>query len=212
MKKIAVLVALLLTVLMAQGAPVPGSEDAVKVMAPEFLGQMFTVIDSDRVSGDRATVKATIIDRVCVLSFVKDVTANARGWVVNDVKCKPVDAVAAAPKASSLSEYFTRQAAKSGMAETVVIAPGYPVMIDGSRAAVFGNQLCPRVDGMRVWFVGGDPNGGDGCVVIEKDTVSVPVRLAVRGKLLLETWAVERSQPDRRSLRRPGGELVVPVQ
>lgn len=119
---------------------------------------------------------------------------------------------AIAGHASAPSDWFVEQSAKAGLAAIIVITPGYRVLIDGNPVAVFGNQLCPQSDGMRVWFIGGDPQGGDGCAVIEKDTATVPMQLAINGKLVIETWKVERSASSRMSLRRPNGGLIVPAK
>lgn len=109
---------------------------------------------------------------------------------------------------TDLKNWFMASAEKDHMAETVVITPGYKMLIGGKSAPVFGNQLCPRADGIRVWFFGGDPQGGSGCMVIEKDTASVQAQFILDGKKVAEVWTVERRAPDKALLRRPNGDYL----
>lgn len=109
---------------------------------------------------------------------------------------------------ADLKNWFMANAEKSHMAETVVVAPGFKMLISGKAAPVFGNQPCPRADGVRVWFFGGDPQGGSGCMVIEKNTASVQAQFVLDGKKVAEVWAVERRAPDQTLLRRPNGDYL----
>lgn len=111
--------------------------------------------------------------------------------------------------AGTLKDWFVEYTKSNLGVETIVISPGYKVLIAGKSVPVFGNQVCPRPEGTHVWFVGGDPDGGTGCIVVQKDTVAVPVQLAVNGQVLRELWTVERRGADQMLLRRPNGEYIV---
>lgn len=116
--------------------------------------------------------------------------------------------IAQAGIADGLKNWLNADADKAGMAQTVVIAPGYKMRIADKVVPIFGSQRCPSADGVRVWFFGGDPHGGTGCVVIEKDTVAVAARFVLDGKEVNETWAVERRAPGQTFLRRPNGDYL----
>ena len=107
-----------------------------------------------------------------------------------------------------LRKWLAAGAEANHIAETVVIAPGYKMVIEGKPVPVFGVQLCPRVDGMRIFFFGGDPQGGSGCSIIEKSTSYVVVQFVLDGKAVTETWAVER-RADQTMLRRPNGDFYL---
>lgn len=110
--------------------------------------------------------------------------------------------------AGTLKDWFVEFTRANLGVETIVIAPGYKVLIAGKSVPVFGNQLCPRPDGTHVWFVGGEPDGGSGCIVVQKDTVTVLARIVVEGKMLVELWSVEHRGADQMLLRRPNGEYI----
>lgn len=100
---------------------------------------------------------------------------------------------------------------RARFAETVVISPGYRMLIAGKPVPVTGAQQCPRADGLRVWFLGGDPMGGDSCLVIEKTTTTLQAQFTLEGNRVSETWTVERPAPDKTVLRRPNGDYLQAV-
>lgn len=68
----------------------PGTAAAAKGLAPEYLVQMFTVVDEPIVEGDTATVEVLILNQKCVLSMQrtqKTDSENAFGWRVNKTSC-----------------------------------------------------------------------------------------------------------------------------
>lgn len=91
---------------------------------------------------------------------------------------------------------------------TLVLKPGYKMLVDGQPAPVFGYQKCPPGDkGMRD-LVGSDPDEGKPiCIVISPDTQTVSVRVELRDGLSEEVWTVEHSG-DRTMLRRADGSYL----
>lgn len=102
--------------------------------------------------------------------------------------------------------------------QSVVIPPGYKVVIDGKKAAVLGFSNCSIVNP-------GHPNGGsiyegigsgidsasfNSCVRIRRDDTEVGVLVLTSDGSFREQWVVENhSQIHMRfSLRRPNGDLV----
>jgi hypothetical protein len=65
-----------------------GSVEAAKDMVPTFLGKLYTIVETPVVQGDRATVKAKLLDLNCTLTLVRHATANSSGWVVEKHDCK----------------------------------------------------------------------------------------------------------------------------
>lgn len=110
--------------------------------------------------------------------------------------------------AGDLKQWFIANTEKNQVVETIVIAPGYKMVIAGKALPVVGTQECPRADGMRIWFFGGDTQGGSGCMVIRKETSTVQAQFVLDGKNVTETWAVERRAPDKTLLRRPNGDYL----
>lgn len=102
---------------------------------------------------------------------------------------------------TDLPNWFLANAEKQSMAETVVVTPGYKMLLGGKSVPVFGDQPCARVDGSRLQ--------GANCLVIDKDTASVQAQFVLDGKMATEVWTVERPSPDRTLLRRPNGDYVV---
>lgn len=94
--------------------------------------------------------------------------------------------------------WFEAQTAKSAP-DTVVIAPGFKVLVDGRPVDVIGNQRCPD-DSQRA--------GKLECVVVTKATKAVVVTFVLDGKPVTEEWQVERLSPTREVLRRPNGEYI----
>lgn len=74
----------------AFAAPIAGSDEAAKALIPEYLGGLFTIVDALVVKGDTATVNARILDQSCVLTLLKNSTANSSGWVVSKQSCKKI--------------------------------------------------------------------------------------------------------------------------
>ena len=106
-----------------------------------------------------------------------------------------------------LRDWFVASSDSSRIAETVVISPGFRMSVAGKIVSVFGTQRCPSADSGRVFFFGGDPQGGSGCIVIEKGSTSVLAEYVLDGKTISETWAVERRE-HQTLLRRPNGAYV----
>lgn len=115
---------------------------------------------------------------------------------------------AQADAGEEMKKWFIDSTEKNHMAETLVIAPGYRLLIEGKSVPVVGMQECPPAAGMRVWFFGGDPHGAAGCIVIQKDAATVEAQFVLGGKTVSETWAVERRIPDHTLLRRPNGDYL----
>jgi len=70
--------------------PEPGTAAAAKELAPNYLMQMFTVVDEPVIDGDTATVNAVILGQKCVLSMQRtNVTGseNPYGWLVKKTSC-----------------------------------------------------------------------------------------------------------------------------
>lgn len=70
--------------------PAPGTAAAAKEMAPNFLVQMFTVVDEPVIDGDTATVNAVILNQKCVLTMQRTEathSGNPYGWVVSKQTC-----------------------------------------------------------------------------------------------------------------------------
>ena len=62
----------------------------VQAVAGPFLGSLFSVVDTPVVSGDHATVRTTILNRVCHLTLDRHVGSNSNGWwVVSKSDCAP---------------------------------------------------------------------------------------------------------------------------
>lgn len=116
--------------------------------------------------------------------------------------------VAKADVVAELKNWFAAYADKNHINETFVFAPGYKMLVGNKAVPVYGVQSCPSADGKRIWFFGGDPQGGSGCMVIEKSTDSVQARFLVGGEKIVEVWTVEHPARDRLLLRRPNGELI----
>lgn len=64
-----------------------GSSEAAQKLVPEYLGRLYTVTETPKVNGNRATVKASLLDLSCTLELVRSVNANDSGWVVDKVDC-----------------------------------------------------------------------------------------------------------------------------
>lgn len=95
---------------------------------------------------------------------------------------------------------------------TFVFPPGYEIDVDGKAAVVVGRQTCPAGDPVMNAIFGAPSDGGStGCLVIGPATKSVSARVAIDGKVLDETWTVERQElaPARIALFRPGRVPVV---
>ncbi len=98
---------------------------------------------------------------------------------------------------------------------TTVIPPGYQVEVGGHDRLMMGSDLCPRVPvppSTHLWFMGGHPVDGSGCVVIGPNTQEVPVVLyGSDGARTSEVWSVDRQErngiPVLR-LKRANGEYI----
>jgi len=98
---------------------------------------------------------------------------------------------------------------------TTVIPPGYRVEVGGQAKVMSGGDLCPSAPvppSQHLWFMGGHPVVGSGCVVIGPGTKDVLVVLYDSdGARTSEIWSVDRQErngiPVLR-LKRPNGEYV----
>ncbi|ADC45353.1 hypothetical protein ACUXQ2_005665 [Cupriavidus metallidurans] len=98
---------------------------------------------------------------------------------------------------------------------TTVIPPGTRLVVGGEATVISGSDLCPSEPvppSKYLWFMGGHPVDGSGCVVFGPATKSVPVSLyGSGGKKTSETWSVEHLEhkgiPMMR-LKRPNGDFV----
>lgn len=81
---------------------------------------------------------------------------------------------------------------------TVVVQPGYKMMVNGQAAQVFGKDECPP---------SGPDEGKRLCIVIASETETVPVTVLLPGGPVSEVWTVERSA-DRTMLRRADGSYL----
>lgn len=64
-----------------------GSVGAAQKLVPEYLGRLYTVTETPKLVGNKATVKASLLDLSCTLELVRSVSANDSGWVVEKVDC-----------------------------------------------------------------------------------------------------------------------------
>ncbi len=71
--------------------PVLPSPDtvAIKELAPVYLGTLFTIVDEPVVTGDRASVHATILNQSCNLTLVRN-PLGQRLWQVEKQNCQKV--------------------------------------------------------------------------------------------------------------------------
>ena len=93
---------------------------------------------------------------------------------------------------------------------TLVILPGYEMIVDGKSAPIYGKDECPKRDGgfLNALF-GREPDEleSHGCVVITPDTKTINVTIGLPTGPSEETWSVERDA-DRTMLRRENGDLL----
>jgi hypothetical protein len=61
---------------------------AVREFVPEYLGRLYTVVETPVMTGNKATVKAKLVDLICTLELARNATANLSGWVVEKLDCK----------------------------------------------------------------------------------------------------------------------------
>jgi hypothetical protein len=125
-------------------------------------------------------------------------------------------ALAASLAACDFHQAGTRLHQWAGLAAhspTIVLPPGFKVILAGQTAFVSGFEECPKADPAMAALFGSAPRQ-DGCVVVRKDAAAVDVHVALGGRLLRERWTIERSSAsgsapfDRTHLRRPDGSLV----
>jgi hypothetical protein len=91
---------------------------------------------------------------------------------------------------------------------TLVIHPGYKMLVDGQAVSVFGSTECPSTENNMEEFFGASPDEGSrSCIVIAPDTKTVSVIAALPEGPSAETWTVERSG-NRSTLRRADGTLI----
>lgn len=108
---------------------------------------------------------------------------------------------------------------------TIVLAPGYKVIIDGKPTPIFGVDECPKADTLMVKLFGENPDDGKvGCTVLNKDKTEVTVRFAQATnapaeRLITERWNIVRESvkigdhpATRTYLKRPDGAMVVAAQ
>lgn len=93
MKRPLILLPLMLAMLAGCGKPVPpetgpepGTAAAAKELAPNFLLQMFTVVEEPVIDGDTATVNAVILNQKCVLTMQRT-NETPYGWLVSKQSC-----------------------------------------------------------------------------------------------------------------------------
>lgn len=96
---------------------------------------------------------------------------------------------------------------------TIVLPPGYQVVLDGKPLQVYGTNSCPGSDPMMNALFGPDPLAGEStCVVLAPEVDVVMVRLLdPKARTLTdEVWEVVRGgeTPDAIKLRRPNGSFV----
>lgn len=94
---------------------------------------------------------------------------------------------------------------------TLVFPPGFEIAVDSKAVKVHGSDICPEENlAMNRWFGSSSNAGKAGCLVIRPATKSLQVRLDLASPVI-EEWAVIRDaeSPDKVSLRRPNGSLVV---
>ncbi|HFK2002878.1 TPA: hypothetical protein ACGW3W_002173 [Pseudomonas aeruginosa] len=85
-----------------------------------------------------------------------------------------------------------------GHSMTVVVEPGYKMLVNGQAAQVFGKDECPP----------SSPDEGKRlCIVVAPETKAVPVTLVLPGGPVDEVWTVERSA-DWTMLRRADGSYL----
>lgn len=107
-----------------------------------------------------------------------------------------------------LVDQLAHQVVQSQPPMTLVISPGFKMLIDGQTTAVFGRDECPRSNGLsRMFFGTSADEGSRNCIAITPESTSVPVILGLPGGPK-ETWTVERSGTST-VLRRPDGSLLV---
>lgn len=97
----------------------------------------------------------------------------------------------------------------SGEPMTIAFAPGFQIAVEGKPVAVSGFDPCPKQDPAMTKLFGPAPtDDAKECIVVRPSTQSVKVRLSARTD---EVWVVlrDKTHPDRMSLRRPDGSLVV---
>lgn len=93
---------------------------------------------------------------------------------------------------------------------TLVIHSGYPMIVGGQQAEVFGRDKCPQAG--KSFFSTDVDEAVMSCVVIAPDTPTVTVTVQLpSGVLKEETWTVERKE-DRVMLRRADGSLLAAAQ
>ncbi|HBO7964372.1 TPA: hypothetical protein L5C46_002829 [Pseudomonas aeruginosa] len=81
---------------------------------------------------------------------------------------------------------------------TVVVQPGYKMLVNDQAAQVYGKDECPP----------SSPDGGKRlCIVIAPQTRTVPVTVVLPGGPVDEVWTVERAA-DRTMLRRADGSYL----
>lgn len=64
-----------------------GSADAARKLVTEHLGQPYALTETPKVNGNKATVKASLVDLSCTLELVQSVSANEFGWLIEKVDC-----------------------------------------------------------------------------------------------------------------------------
>lgn len=67
----------------------PGTIDAARRVAPEFLGKFLSYVEDDAsISGDQVTFNVKMNPaKKCSVRMERNMTANPDGWVVNQISC-----------------------------------------------------------------------------------------------------------------------------
>lgn len=92
---------------------------------------------------------------------------------------------------------------------TAVIAPGYETAFNGKLVYVFGKSSCQEGIPFKTFIFGASKLlASNDCIVITPTSTQVQAIIVVDGKLMHETWTVERKAPWV-ILHRPSGDLVL---
>jgi hypothetical protein len=117
-----------------------------------------------------------------------------------------------------LRDHFTKMAIDHE--PTLVIPPGFEILVDGKLVPVAGFDDCPKGDPAMNKIFGDDPLASShDCIVLSEDRKEVQVQIANPKGVVTEQWTIIREKVkagdrpySRTSLKRPDGSLVVPFK
>lgn len=99
---------------------------------------------------------------------------------------------------------------------TVVISPGFKVLINGNPTVVFGHDFCPKENKKFIIFDLYQNIDSNACVVMDKKSDFVKVSYDTRTGMITENWKVIRAEEVKYGVRfttafmyRPNGSIVV---